>query len=329
VNLDERMKEFKPAKRLGPFRRAVLRGLGILLPPLLTIVVLLWVAHTVANYLLDPMENAARSVALEYLADIRTPSDVERLPDATEMVIVDGQAHPLSSKYTITIGSEVYRRTDDGKFVPLHVFDTVHSGVGGNPMPTTARDVYRWYVDHRWLPRWVVVPIFLCLFLLVLYLLGKFLAAGVGRFFWSQVERLIHRVPLVSNVYSSIKQVTDFLFSEPEMQYTRVVAVEYPRRGIWTLGFITGEGIPDIQGTVDEPVISVFIPNSPMPLTGYAVTVKRSETVDLNISVDQAIQFIVSCGVVVPPPPGEPGLVEGVTPRGERLQLSGAVERDG
>ena len=108
----------------------------------------------------------------------------------------------------------------------------------------------------RWLPRRFVVPIFLCVFLLVLYLLGKFLAAGVGRFFWNQFERLIHRLPLVSNVYSSIKQVTDFLFSEPEMQYTRVVAIEYPRRGIWTLGFVTGEGMHDIQSATDEPVVS-------------------------------------------------------------------------
>jgi uncharacterized membrane protein len=129
-------------------------------------------------------------------------------------------------------------------------------------------------------------------------------------------------LPLVSNVYSSIKQVTDFLFSGQEMHYTRVVAIEYPRRGIWTLGFITGEAMHDIQSSTDEPVVSAFVPHSPMPFTGFAVTVKKSETVDLNISVDQAIQFVISCGVVIPPPPGSDAPLEGVTPRGERLQLS-------
>ena len=99
------------------------------------------------------------------------------------------------------------------------------------------------------------------------------------------------------------------------MQYTRVVAIEYPRKGIWTLAFVTGEGMHDIQNAVDEPVISAFVPHSPMPFTGFAVTVKKSETIDLNISVDQAIQFVVSCGVVIPPPPAIGGSSEDVRRR--------------
>jgi uncharacterized membrane protein len=330
VKVSQRMEEFNKTKRLGPFRRAVLRGLGILLPPLLTIVIFLWIAHTISEYLLTPLANMARSVAVEEFADIRSPSEPENRTDVVDAVVVDGEQYPLSSKGTITIGEKVYHRTvDDDKFVPLQVYDAVRVGVGRDPMPTTAKDIYRWYVDHRWLPQRFLVPIFLCLFLLGLYLLGKFLAAGVGRFFWNQFERLIHRVPLVSNVYSSIKQVTDFLFSEPEMQYTRVVAIEYPRRGIWTLGFITGEAMHDIQVSVDEPVVSAFVPHSPMPFTGFAVTVKKSETVDLNISVDQAIQFVISCGVVIPPVPGSGAPLEGVTPHGERLQLSATADRNG
>ena len=98
-------------------------------------------------------------------------------------------------------------------------------------MPATADAVVRAYVELTFLPRHIVVPVFLCGFLLCLYLLGKFLAAGVGRFFWLQFERFIMRLPLVRNVYSSVKQVTDFVFSEREIEYTRVVAVEYPRQG--------------------------------------------------------------------------------------------------
>ncbi len=329
VNVKERIDEVTAPKRLGPFRRAVLRGLGILLPPLLTIVIFLWVGHTVALYLLDPLENATRSVAVTYFADILTPNDSDSQTGTPDVVVIDGAEHPLSSKGTVTIGEAVYHRTEDGKFVPFHVYDTVRVGVGRDPMPHSAKEIYQWYVEHRWLPARFVVPILLCLFLLVLYLLGKFLAAGIGRFFWNQLERLIHRLPLVSNVYSSIKQVTDFLFSEPEMQYTRVVAIEYPRKGIWTLGFVTGEPMHDIQNATDEPVVSAFVPHSPMPFTGFAVTVKKSETIDLNITVDQAIQFVVSCGVVIPPPPAIEGPLEGLTPRGERLTLSAAVENNG
>jgi uncharacterized membrane protein len=95
--------------------------------------------------------------------------------------------------------------------------------------------------------------------------------------------------------------VTDFLFSAPEIEYTRVVAVEYPRKGIWSLGMVTGESMLDISNAANEPVLSLLVPTSPMPFTGFTVTVKKSETIDLNITIDQAFQFIISCGVVVPP----------------------------
>ena len=293
-------------KRMGPFRRAVLRGLGILLPPLLTIVILLWIGNTVAMYLLEPLERGVRWVMVDHFADIRTPSEVISRPDGQEVVIIDGDEHILNSRRaagTVVIDGEMFQRTPgDGKFIPWEVYEVVRQGVGRDPMPTEAKAIYTWYVNNKWLQPWFVVPIFLCVFLLVLYLLGKFLAAGFGRFFWNQLERLIHHVPLVRNVYGSVKQVTDFLFTDTEIHYTRVVAIEYPRKGIWTLCFVTGEGMWDIRGAAKEPVITVFVPTSPMPLTGFALTVKKSEVVDLTISVDQAIQFIVSCGVVIPPP---------------------------
>jgi uncharacterized membrane protein len=146
-----------------------------------------------------------------------------------------------------------------------------------------------------------VLPLFLSVFLLILYFLGKFVAAGVGRFFVGLGESLIRRLPLISNVYSSVKQVTDFVFSEREIEFNRVVAVQYPRKGIWSVGFVTGESMVDIAAVANEPVMSVLIPNSPVPVTGVTITIRKSEAVDLNITVDQAIQFIVSCGVVVPP----------------------------
>lgn len=287
-----------PRRPLDPFRRAVLRGLAILLPPLLTIVIFLWVGSTVTVHLLEPLENSARWVLVEGLADIPTLTGPDVPQNTGAIVAVDGKE---------------YQRVADGHFVPRRVYEYVEGAVGKNPMPSTAKGLYTWYVDHKWLPRRYVVPLFLCIFLLVLYLLGKFLAAGVGRFFWNQMERIIHRVPLVRNVYSSIKQVTDFLFTEPEIQYTRVVAIEYPRKGIWTLGFVTGEAMPDLRDAFDEPMVSAFVPHSPMPFTGFAVTVKKSETFDLSITVDQALQFVVSCGVVIPPPPPVDGALGGKT----------------
>lgn len=300
------------AKRPGaldPFRRAIVRGLGVLLPPLLTIVIILWAWNTVANYLLVPAENTARRILLnEHEKFIISGAEV------TPKQLVKGGA---------LINGDLYRQTADGQYIPAEHYDEAETYVGHGPLPKTAGGVYELYVDRKFLPRYIVVPIFLCIFLLTLYLLGKFLAAGVGRFFWVQFERFITRLPFVRNVYSSVKQVTDFMFSEREIQYTRVVAIEYPRRGIWQLGFVTGESLLDVACAANEPVITVFLPCSPMPLTGYTAIVKRSETIDLNITMEQALQFIVSCGVVLPPHQLQQSLARQRTPFPE-LPAAGA-----
>ena len=271
---------------LDPFRRAVIRGLGILLPPLLTIVIFVWVWNTVAQYLLSPMEGLSRrGLVTHYQQQILLPDDVD------DAEVRDG---------TVEYEGQIYKQTGDGRFVLAEHYDYVEYSLGSEPVPEDSRALYEKYVEYKFLQPQVVLPLFLCAFLLVLYLLGRFLAAGVGRFFWMQFERVINRLPLIRNVYSSVKQVTDFLFSEREIEYTRVVAVEYPRKGIWTLAMVTGESLLDIRCAANEPVLSVLIPTSPMPFTGFTVTVRKSETVDLNITIDQAFQFIVSCGVVVP-----------------------------
>lgn len=269
-------------QKMDPFRRAVLRGLGILLPPLLTIVIFLWIGNTVTDRLLVPLENLARW-ALVDTADIRSDSSLD---PKLELVRIDGQ---------------MYRKVATGKFIPSNVYQQVEEMVGTESMPNNAKQIYTIYINETYLRREYVIPVFLCLFVLLLYLLGKFMAAGVGSFFWHRFELLIHRLPIVRNVYSSVKQVTDFLFTDRDLEYTRVVAVEYPRKGIWTLGFVTGESLLDIRGAANEPVLSILIPTSPMPFTGFTMTVKRSETIDLNITIDQAFQFVISCGVVVPP----------------------------
>ena len=253
---------------LDPFRRAVIRGLGVLLPPLLTIVIFVWIGNTVANYLLGPMESGARRVLVNHYQKRILPSD-----SIPEEQLTDGKA-PL--------GDVLYQQTTDGRFVPAEDYEYVKQALEPLPVPDNANKVYRDFVDRKFLQPHVVIPLFLCVFLLVLYLLGRFLAAGVGRFFLMQIERIINRLPVIRNVYSSVKQVTDFLFSEREIEYTRVVAIEYPRKGIWTIAMVTGESLLDIRCAANEPVLSVLVPTSPMPFTGFTVTVKKSETIDLK-----------------------------------------------
>lgn len=327
--------ELQESKRsFDLFRKSVMRGLAILLPPLLTLVIFLWIGNTIVVHMLEPLEQSVRYVLVEELSDIRTPDDSTNVASVDGRVSIGGKSYPILQKgsvQTVTIDNILYVGTGDGHYIPDDVYAHVLHSLGRDPMPTTAKGIYTRYVDYKWLPRRYVLPLFLGALLLVLYLLGRFLAVGIGKFFWNQVEKIIHRVPLVRNVYSSIKQVTDFLLTEPDIQYTRVVAIEYPRKGIWTLAFVTGEPIHDLRDSFGEPMVSAFVPHSPMPFTGFAVTVKKSETYDLSISVDQALQFVVSCGVVVPPVP-ELNETLGRVPASSRsvaLALSGSAEKNG
>jgi uncharacterized membrane protein len=167
--------------------------------------------------------------------------------------------------------------------------------------PSDAQGYYQRYVDMTFLRPHIAIPFFMAVFVLLLYLLGKFMAVGIGGFFANSFDRFIHRLPGVRSVYSAVKQVSDFLFTSHDIQFTRIVAVEYPRKGIWSLGFVTSESLLAIRDAADEPVLAVMVPCSPMPVTGCTVTVRKSECIDLNLTFDQACQFIVSCGVVVPP----------------------------
>jgi uncharacterized membrane protein len=133
-----------------------------------------------------------------------------------------------------------------------------------------------------------------------IYMIGKFLASFMGRFVWKVLEEALKRLPFVSQVYSSIKQVTDFLLSDQKMRYSRVVAVEYPRKGMWSLGLATSEAMKVLDNTLEGEMMTVFIPSSPTPVTGYTVTVRRDEVIEMPLSIEEALQFTISGGVILP-----------------------------
>ncbi|NQT16298.1 MAG: DUF502 domain-containing protein [Planctomycetes bacterium] len=279
-----------------PIRTAVLRGLAVVAPPLLTIVIFFWIAGTIHQYVLEPVRLLARNTVVWAIADVRTYQELPKPEKANrerEIAESDPKVRATFDYQEITDGA---RR----KYIPRSVYDEVRDGT--DSMPKSAKEIYRRYVELKYLRPYQMIPYFLCGFILVLYLLGKFMAAGAGRFFGGTFERGINRVPIVRKVYSSAKQVSDFFLTDREtVQYSRVVAVEWPRKGIWCLSLVTGASLKEVEAAAGEEVLSVLIPNSPLPVTGFTVSVRKSETIELDITIDEAIQFIVSCGVVVPP----------------------------
>ncbi|MGD9858334.1 MAG: DUF502 domain-containing protein, partial [Planctomycetaceae bacterium] len=187
--------------------------------------------------------------------------------------------------------------------VPYPVYATVAKRLSPAERPTSATGVYMEDAALRYFgSQFLLSAAAVSLIVVLLYFLGRFVNARIGGWMVGKVEAdLLGRLPVVRNVYGSAKQVTEFLFSENQVEYRRVVAIEYPRRGIWSLGFVTGESMLDITAAVGEPCVSVLVPSSPMPVTGYTMCVPRSALLDLDITVDQAFQFCISCGVLVPP----------------------------
>ncbi len=345
---------------LHPFRRAVLRGLGIVMPPLLTIVLFIWAWSMIDGYVLRPTEGILNFAIRQAIMRIEQgiPRDVPlhavfitkdgqlmplpqliRTPIPRSQIPAQVEAHGARLAYFVHEDGTPFVPVGSGQFIPQPVLERVQQDPGELLLANaTPEAIYRRYVELVYLPRWRVIPVFLVLFVGVLYFLGKFMALGAGRLAWKNLEGIIHRLPLVRNVYSSVKQVTDFVFSEQEVEFTRVVAVQYPRKGIWSVGFVTGESMADIYSAANEPVLTILIPTSPMPATGFTITTRKSETIDLDLSIDEAIQFIVSCGVVVPPhqipptaqgdavPPLEAPAVEALLPSAETGNPSGTSD---
>jgi uncharacterized membrane protein len=113
-------------------------------------------------------------------------------------------------------------------------------------------------------------------------------------------HRILHRIPVVSSIYSSVKQVSDTLFSSSGQAFRKAVLVKWPREGMWTIAFLTGIPGGDVLNHLHGDHVSIYVPTTPNPTGGYFVMLPRSEVIELDMSVDEALKYIISMGVVSP-----------------------------
>jgi len=137
---------------------------------------------------------------------------------------------------------------------------------------------------------------------LLVLLVGWWFSGFLGRRAMALFERGLARLPLVSAIYPHIKQVVDFFLGGDErgIPFDRVVAIPYPRQGLYSLGFLTGGSLGKLNRVVGEELVSVFIPSSPMPMTGYTLFVPAADLVMIDMTVDEALRTVVSGGVLIP-----------------------------
>jgi uncharacterized membrane protein len=111
---------------------------------------------------------------------------------------------------------------------------------------------------------------------------------------------LLHRIPVVNSIYSSVKQISDTLFSSSGQAFRKAVLVRWPHEGAWTIAFITGTPGGDVVNHIPPDCLSLYVPTTPNPTGGYFVIVKRTDVIELDMTVDQALKYIISMGVAPP-----------------------------
>lgn len=156
----------------------------------------------------------------------------------------------------------------------------------------------------------LIMTVFLILFvgLITRSVLGKKLV-GIG-------EWIVGKIPMVRSIYQATKQLTEAIFLPKSDSFRNVVLIQYPRKGIYSLGFVTGVSKGEIQGKTPSKVINVFVPTTPNPTSGYYILVPEEDTIPLDMTVEDAFKLIISGGMVTPPAssikPPEPDQIEGV-----------------
>ena len=139
--------------------------------------------------------------------------------------------------------------------------------------------------------------------LLGLFITGVFATNIVGQWWLSRGNRLLVRIPIVKSIYSSVKQVSDTLFSSSGNAFREAVLVQYPRSGSWTIAFVTGKPGGEAAEHLSGDYLSLYVPTTPNPTSGFFLMVPRSDVIELRMSVDEALKYIISMGVVAPPLP--------------------------
>jgi uncharacterized membrane protein len=156
-------------------------------------------------------------------------------------------------------------------------------------------------VPQGWQPRTHVPGLGAIITLAIVFLTGLLTNNLVGNYVVRLWERLLHRIPVVNSIYGSVKQVSDTLFSSSGNAFRKAVLIPYPHENAWTIGFLTGVPGGDVKNHLVGDYVSVYVPTTPNPTSGFFLMLERSKVVELDMSVDAALKYIVSMGVVAPP----------------------------
>ena len=136
--------------------------------------------------------------------------------------------------------------------------------------------------------------------LLIVFLTGLLTANFIGQRLVRWWEVLLHRIPVVRSVYQSVKQISDTVFSPSGQAFRQAVLLQYPRQGSWTIGFLTGKPGGEIADHLSGEMVSLYVPTTPNPTSGFFLMVPKADVIELDMSVEDALKYLISMGVVAP-----------------------------
>ncbi len=250
-------------------KRAFLRGLAVLLPSVLTLWLMVKAYQFIDSAIAQPINGGIKMLV------VQTPS---YFPGAAYYFAIgpnEKELHEAALQQELSI-------TDKKEMRSLTI-------------ELRTQSVNKWWDAHRWMNL-----LGLLVAAVIVYISGRLVGGWLGRAAYKRIEKIMVAVPVIRKVYPYIKQLVDFLINENDApKFSSVVAVQYPRKGIWSVGFLTGPTLQTLEKQTPDSV-TIFIPSSPTPFTGYTITVPKKDTLDLPITVEEAIRFSVSGGVLVP-----------------------------
>jgi uncharacterized membrane protein len=141
----------------------------------------------------------------------------------------------------------------------------------------------------------------LVVLVIAITLIGALTAGFLGRMVVNVGERILARMPVIRNVYGAIKQILESILRQQSNAFRQAVLIEYPRRGVWTIGFITGTTEEEVQNLTLQEVVNVYVPTTPNPTSGFLLFIPRKDIVILDMSVEEAVKMVISVGIVTPP----------------------------
>lgn len=134
----------------------------------------------------------------------------------------------------------------------------------------------------------------------LVFVVGFLTSNFVGRRLIKEWETLLGRIPLVRTIYGSTRQLVETIFTDSNKSFRQVVLVQFPRPGVYALGFVTGEGYDGVEGVIGEKLLHVFVPTTPNPTSGFLLFVPQREIIALDISVESGLKLVVSGGIIIP-----------------------------